>query len=43
MICANCGKNVEAVCSACWRCKDCPKDCKFHMQRVIDGVIGKQK
>ena len=40
-VCAHCGKQVEFLCAACWRCKDCPVDCKIHMKRVIDGVIGK--
>ena len=38
--CSRCGKQVEFLCAACWRCKDCPVDCKIHMKRVIDGVIG---
>lgn len=43
MVCAHCGKRVNELCSACWRCKDCAMDCKVHMKRVIDGVIGKSK
>ena len=41
--CPHCGGKVEFLCAACWRCKDCPMDCKIHMKRVIDGVIGECK
>ena len=40
-VCPHCGKEVNELCSYCWRCKDCKVDCKNHMKRVIDGVIGK--
>ena len=38
--CANCGKDVDCVCAVCWRCKDCKLDCKKHMKRTIDGIVG---
>lgn len=43
MRCSNCGKEVERVCSRCWRCKDCKLDCKEHFVRSIDGVIKLEK
>jgi len=42
-VCPHCGKEVNLLCAACWRCKDCPVDCKEHMKRVIDDIIGKPK
>ena len=43
MKCANCGKQADSVCAACWRCKDCKLDCQHHMERTINGQIGKHK
>lgn len=42
-VCAHCGKQVDTLCASCWRCRDCPMDCKNHMTRTINGEIGKAK
>lgn len=38
-ICASCGKDVDKICSDCWRCKNCVKECRHHMERTMDGHI----
>jgi len=39
--CPRCGKDVEHLCSYCWRCKDCKLDCFKHMERVVNTTVGK--
>jgi len=39
--CSSCGKEVDKVCSACWRCETCNDgSCLDHMKRAINGTIG---
>jgi hypothetical protein len=43
VVCARCGKDVKQLCSSCWRCESCKLDCKDHMIRVVNGIVGKNK
>ena len=43
MICSKCGKDYPELCSACWRCEKDGGDCKEHMKRIVDGIVGKRK
>jgi hypothetical protein len=44
VVCAKCGKDVEYVCSNCWKCKHCPDEyCSDHMKRTINGHIAELK
>ena len=38
--CSRCGKDVDRLCSACWRCKDCKIDCDRHMERGLNATVG---